>query len=100
MMRMFVSFAVLALAAGLAQAAPKGKSAWTPDDVGRAWVFERSAHEPLGRSVFRLSLGFATAGLTRLRAEPAARALSALGIEAQATPRREPAAVGSDHAQR
>lgn len=77
-----------------------GLVSWTPDDVGRAWVFERSAHEPLGRSVFRLGLGFATAGLARLRTEPAARALRTLGIGTDATARREPAPVGSGHAQR
>ncbi|MGW2723383.1 phosphotransferase [Streptomyces sp. NPDC001492] len=75
-------------------------ASWTPDDVGRPWVFERSPHEPLGRSVFRLSLGFATAGLARLRAEPATRALRALGIGTDVTARREAARVGSGHAQR
>jgi Ser/Thr protein kinase RdoA (MazF antagonist) len=77
-----------------------GLASWTPDDVGEAWVFERAEHEALGRSVFRLSLGFATAGLARLRGEPAARALRALGIGTTVTARREPALVGTGHAER
>ncbi|WP_405880999.1 phosphotransferase [Streptomyces sp. NBC_01136] len=76
-----------------------GLASWTPDDIGEAWVFERAAHEALGRSVFRLSLGFATAGLARLRGEPAARALRTLGIGTAVTARREAALVGTGHAE-
>jgi len=70
-------------------------ASWTPDDVGEAWVFDRAGQEPLGRSVFRLSLGFTTAGLARLSQKPAARALRTLGID---TEQRTAAPVGAGHA--
>jgi Ser/Thr protein kinase RdoA (MazF antagonist) len=51
---------------------------WGTADTGRPFVFDRSAGEEFGWSVFRLSLGFATTGLARLRTERVRRAASVL----------------------
>ncbi|KOG32608.1 phosphotransferase [Streptomyces resistomycificus] len=74
-------------------------AAWS-GDVGEAWVFQRAPQEALGRSVLRLSLGFATAGLARLRSRPATRALRTLHLTPPPAPQRESALVGAGHAQR
>jgi Ser/Thr protein kinase RdoA (MazF antagonist) len=55
-------------------------AAWKPADVGTAFVFDHRPGDPLGWSVFRLSLGFTTAGLTRLAGSAARRALADLGL--------------------
>ncbi|MEV7327305.1 phosphotransferase [Micromonospora sp. NPDC093244] len=55
-------------------------ASWGPDQVGEAFVFARPAGESFGGSIFRLSLGFATEGLARLRAEPARAAAGLLRI--------------------
>jgi tRNA A-37 threonylcarbamoyl transferase component Bud32 len=55
-------------------------ASWGPDQVGEAFVFARPAGESLGGSIFRLSLGFATEGLARLRGEPARAAAAQLRI--------------------
>ncbi|MFD9004279.1 phosphotransferase family protein [Streptomyces sp. NPDC059582] len=70
-------------------------AAWTPQDVGQAWVFQPDREQTPGHAVFRLALGFATAGLARLSRTPATRALRTLHL----TPARPtPAPVGAGHA--
>ncbi|MEY9878250.1 aminoglycoside phosphotransferase (APT) family kinase protein [Streptacidiphilus sp. MAP12-33] len=51
-------------------------------DPGEAFVFERRAGEPLGRSVLRLSLGFTAAGLARAQGPELAGATRRLGVAA------------------
>ncbi|BCY09818.1 phosphotransferase [Actinoplanes sp. L3-i22] len=56
-------------------------STWTPEMVGeRPFDFAPLENETRGWLVFRLSLSFVHAGLARIAAEPAVRALATLGL--------------------
>lgn len=52
---------------------------WTASDTGEAFVFDHRPGDPIGWSVFRLSLGCVTAGLARMRRPAARQALARLG---------------------
>jgi Ser/Thr protein kinase RdoA (MazF antagonist) len=56
-------------------------STWRDSDVGRAFVFARPDGEELGWSVFRLSLGFVSAGMARAASLEFERAARVLGLD-------------------